>query len=132
MSTRMRAVATAVILVALAYYLYSHPPFVVARRGELLVRSNEMNGTVAAYSAGTALVVPGVHQTRRFDIRDQVYRSTVSASATGSGAFQSKEGLSIVVELTERWSIDPTRIARMSRELPDDINADLIRPAVEG
>ena len=132
MSTRMRAVATAVILVALAYYLYSHPPFAVARRGELLVRTNEMNGTVAAYSAGTVLVVPGVHQTRRFDIRDQVYRSTASASATGSGAFQSNEGLSIGVELTVRWAIDRTRLARMSKELPDDINADLIRPAVEG
>jgi len=132
MSTRMRAVATAVILVALAYYLYSHPPFAVARRGELLVRTNEMNGTVAAYSAGTVLVVPGVHQTRRFDIRDQVYRSTASASATGSGAFQSNEGLSIGVELTVRWAIDRTRLARMSKELPDDINADLIRPTVEG
>ena len=132
MSTRMRAVATAVILVALAYYLYSHPPFAVARRGELLVRTNEMNGAVAAYSAGTVLVVPGVHQTRRFDIRDQVYRSTASASATGSGAFQSNEGLSIGVELTVRWAIDRTRLARMSKELPDDINADLIRPAVEG
>jgi len=132
MSTRIRAVATAVILVALAYYLYSHPPFAVARRGELLVRTNEMNGTVAAYSAGTVLVVPGVHQTRRFDIRDQVYRSTASASATGSGAFQSNEGLSIGVELTVRWAIDRTRLARMSKELPDDINADLIRPAVEG
>jgi regulator of protease activity HflC (stomatin/prohibitin superfamily) len=128
----MRAVATAVFLVALAYYLYSHPPFAVARRGELLVRSNEMNGTVAAYSAGTVLVVPGVHQTRRFDIREQVYRSTASASATGSGAFQSNEGLSIGVELTVRWAIDRTRLARMSKELPDDINADLIRPAVEG
>ena len=132
MSTRMRAVATAVILVALAYYLYSHPPFAVARRGELLVRTNEMNGTVAAYSAGTVLVVPGVHQTRRFDIRDQVYRPTASASATESGAFQSNEGLSIGVELTVRWAIDRTRLARMSKELPDDINADLIRPAVEG
>jgi len=132
MSTRIRAVATAVILVALAYYLYSHPPFAVARRGELLVRTNEMNGTVAAYSAGTVLVVPGLHQTRRFDIRDQVYRLTASASATGSGAFQSNEGLSIGVELTVRWAIDRTRLARMSKELPDDINADLIRPAVEG
>jgi regulator of protease activity HflC (stomatin/prohibitin superfamily) len=132
MSTRMRAVATAAILVALAYYLYCHPPFAVARRGELLVRTNEMNGTVAAYSAGTVLVVPGVHQTRRFDIRDQVYRPTASASATGSGAFQSNEGLSIGVELTVRWAIDRSRLARMSREYPDDINADLIRPAIEG
>jgi len=132
MSTRMRAVATAVILVALAYYLYLHPPYAVARRGELLVRINEVNGTVAAYSGGTVLVVPGIHQARRFDIRDQVYRSTESASSTGSGAYQSNEGLSVGVELTVRWAIDRSRVARMSREFPDDINADLVRPAVEG
>jgi len=132
MSTRTRAVAAAVILVALAYYLYSRPPFAVAHRGELLVRTNELDGSVAAYSAGTVLAVPGIHQTRRFDIRDQVYRPTASASATGAAAFQSNEGLSIGVELAVRWAIDRGRLARMSREYPDDINADLVRPAVEG
>jgi regulator of protease activity HflC (stomatin/prohibitin superfamily) len=132
MSTRMRAVATAVILVALAYYLYRHPPYAVAQRGELLVRTNELNGTVAAYSGGAVLVVPGVHQTRVFDIRDQVYRPTASATSTGPGAFQSNEGLSIGVELTVRWAIDRSRLAHMSKEYPDDIDADLVQPAVEG
>jgi regulator of protease activity HflC (stomatin/prohibitin superfamily) len=128
----MRAVATAVILVALAYYLYRHPPYAVAQRGALLVRTNELNGTVAAYSGGAVLVVPGVHQTRVFDIRDQVYRPTASATATGPGAFQSNEGLSIGVELTVRWAIDRGRLAQMSREYPDDLDADLVKPAVEG
>jgi len=128
----MRAVATAVILVALAYYLYRHPPYAVAQRGELLVRTNELNGTVAAYSGGAVLVVPGVHQTRVFDIRDQVYRPTASATSTGPGAFQSNEGLSIGVELTVRWAIDRSRLAHMSKEYPDAIDADLVQPAVEG
>jgi regulator of protease activity HflC (stomatin/prohibitin superfamily) len=132
MSTRMRAVATAVILVALAYYLYRHPPYAMAQRGELLVRTNELNGTVAAYSGGAVLVLPGVHQTRVFDIRDQVYRPTGSATATGPGAFQSNEGLSIGVELTVRWAIDRGRLAQMSKEYPDDLDADLVKPAVEG
>jgi len=132
MSTRMRAVATAVILVALAYYLYRHPPYAVAQRGELLVRTNELNGTVAAYSGGAVLILPGVHQTRVFDIRDQLYRPTGSATATGPGAFQSNEGLSIGVELTVRWAIDRGRLAQMSKEYPDDLDADLVKPAVEG
>lgn len=132
MSTRMRAVATAVILVALAYYLYRHPPYAVAQRGELLVRTNELNGSVAAYSGGAVLVVPGVHQTRVFDIRDQVYRSAASATATGPSAFQSNEGLSIGVELTVRWAIDRRRLAQMSKEYPDNIDVDLVQPAVEG
>jgi regulator of protease activity HflC (stomatin/prohibitin superfamily) len=132
MSTRMRAVATAVILVALAYYLYRHPPYAVAQRGELLVRTNELNGSVAAYSGGAVLVVPGVHQTRVFDIRDQVYRSAASATASGPSAFQSNEGLSIGVELTVRWAIDRRRLAQMSKEYPDNIDVDLVQPAVEG
>jgi regulator of protease activity HflC (stomatin/prohibitin superfamily) len=132
MSSRMRTVATAVILVTLAYYLYTRPPFAVARQGELLVRTNELDGAVATYSAGTVLIVPGVHQIRRFEIRDQVYRPTGSANATGSAAFQSNEGLSIGVELTVRWAIDRSRLAQMSKEYPDDINADLVRPVVEG
>jgi len=132
MSTRMRAVATAVILVAVAYYLYLHPPLAVARRGELLVRTNELDGSVAAYSAGTILAVPGIHQTRRFDVRDQVYRPTAGASATGAAPFQSNEGLSIGVELAVRWAVDRGQLARMAREFPDDIDADLVRPAVEG
>jgi regulator of protease activity HflC (stomatin/prohibitin superfamily) len=132
MSSRMRTVATAVILVTLAYYLYTRPPFAVARQGELLVRTNELDGSVATYSAGTVLIVPGVHQIRRFEIRDQVYRPTGSANATGSAAFQSNEGLSIGVELTVRWAIDRSRLAQMSKEYPDDINADLVRPVVEG
>jgi regulator of protease activity HflC (stomatin/prohibitin superfamily) len=132
MSSRMRTVTTVVILVALAFYLYTRPPFAVVRRGELLVRTNELNGSVAAYSAGTVLVVPGVHQTRRFEIRDLVYRPTGSASAAGPAAFQSNEGLSIGVELTVRWAIDRTRLARMAKEYPDDLNTDVVGPAVAG
>jgi regulator of protease activity HflC (stomatin/prohibitin superfamily) len=69
---------------------------------------------------------------RRYPTRDQVYRPVDSASATGSAPFQSNEGLSIGVDLTVRWAIDRTRIAQMSKEFPDDINADLVRPALEG
>jgi regulator of protease activity HflC (stomatin/prohibitin superfamily) len=120
------------VLVALAYYFYRHPPYAVAQRGELVVRTNELNGTVAAYSDGAVLVVPGLHQTRVFDIRDQVYRPAGSATADGPGAFQSNEGLSIGVELTVRWAIERSHLAQMSKVYPDDIDSDLVRPAVEG
>ena len=120
------------LLSAFVYYLYNHPPFASARRDEILVRSNMFDGSVNAYTAGTVLVLPGVHQVRRFSTRDQVYRPIESASATGSAPFQSNEGLSIGVDLTVRWAIDQGRIAQMSKEYPDDINSDLVRPALEG
>jgi regulator of protease activity HflC (stomatin/prohibitin superfamily) len=90
------------------------------------------DGSVNAYTAGTVLVLPGVHQVRRFSTRDQVYRPIESASATGSAPFQSNEGLSIGVDLTVRWAIDRGHIAQRSKEFPDDLNADLVRPALEG
>jgi regulator of protease activity HflC (stomatin/prohibitin superfamily) len=129
---RRKRLLIAAILVALAYSLYRYPPFDTAGRGEILVRTNVLDGSVAAYTGGTLLVVPGIHQVRRYSTQDQVYRPTESASAVGAAPFQSNEGLSIGVELTVRWAIDRGRIAQMSKEYPEDLNSDLVRPALEG
>jgi regulator of protease activity HflC (stomatin/prohibitin superfamily) len=128
---RWRLAALAVIA-AVAYGCYKHPPFATVAGGEVLVRANQLDGSVTAYSGGTVLAVPGIHQLRRYSTRDQVYRLTEGASATGSAPFQSTEGLSIGVDLTVRWAIDRGRIAQMSKDYPDDLNADLVRPAVQG
>ncbi len=120
------------VLAAAAYGLYSHPPFATVPRGELLVRTNALNGQARAYTAGTVLVLPGVHEVRYLPTRDQVYRPADSASATGPAPYQSNEGLSVGVDLTVRWTIDRARITQTAREFPDDVNADLVRPIVAG
>jgi regulator of protease activity HflC (stomatin/prohibitin superfamily) len=120
------------VLAAAALVLYSHPPFATVRRGEVLVRTDVLDGSASAYSAGTVLALPRIHQVRRYSTRDQLYRPMESASATGKAPFQSSEGLSIGVDLTVRWAIDRGRIAQMSKEYPDDLNADLVAPAVQG
>jgi regulator of protease activity HflC (stomatin/prohibitin superfamily) len=117
---------------ALTYFLYVHPPFATVHRGEILVRTDALDGAASAYTAGTVFVLPGIHQARRYSTRDQVYRQTESASATGSAPFQSIEGLSIGIDLAVRWTVDPAGLALMSREFPDDLSADLVRPAVQG
>lgn len=122
----------AALLAAFAYGLYSHPPLAAIHRDEVLVRTNVLDGSARVYSAGTVLVVPGIHQLRRYSSRDQVYRPNESASASGPAPFQSIEGLSIGVDLAVRWTVDRTRLAQMSKEYPDDLNADLVRPAVQG
>lgn len=122
----------ALSLAALLYGLYRHPPFATVHRSELLVRTNALDGSVSAYGAGTVLALPGVHQVRRYSMRDQAYRPIESASATGAAPFQSIEGLSIGIDLTVRWSVDPARLAQMSKDFPDDLSADLVRPAVQG
>jgi len=128
---RWRLVIAAVLLLIL-HGLYTHPPFESVRRGEVLARTDALDGSVTVYSSGTVLVIPGIHQVRHYSIRDQVYRPTEAESATGPAPFQSIEGLSIGVDLAVRWTVDRTRLAQMSREFPDDISADLVAPAVLG
>jgi regulator of protease activity HflC (stomatin/prohibitin superfamily) len=120
------------LLALITYGLYTHPPFATVRRGELLVRTDVLDGSVTVFSGGTVPVLPGIHQVRCYSIRDQVYRPAESAIATGPAPFQSIEGLSIGVDLTVRWTIDRARLAQMSKEFPDDLNEDLVAPAVQG
>ena len=127
-----RLLVVALILGGLGYAAYRHPPFVTADRGVIVVRANTFDGSVTAYRDGAVLIVPGVHQVRVYSTRDQVYRPSESTSATGPAPFQSSEGLSIGVDLTVRWAIDRSRIAQTSKEFPDDLNADLVRPALQG
>jgi regulator of protease activity HflC (stomatin/prohibitin superfamily) len=125
-------VGAGAVLVLVVYGLCTHPPFDSVRRGEVLARTDALDGSVSIYTAGTVLVLPGIHQVRRYSIRDQVYRPTESASATGPAPFQSVEGLSVGVDLSVRWTVDRARLAQMSKEFPDDISADLVAPAVQG
>jgi len=124
--------AVLVLLVGCTYALCRHPPFTSVQRGQIVVRTNLLDGSAQTYTAGTVVVLPGIHQLRRFPTRDQVFRPLDAASATGPAPFQSNEGLSIGVDLTVRWAIDRSRLAQMSKEYPDDLNADLVRPAVQG
>src|SRR5208282_1939952 len=119
-------------MVLIVYGLCTHPPFDSVRRGEVLARTDSFDGSVRVYTSGTVFVLPGIHQVRCYSIRDQVYRPTESASATGPALFQSVEGLSIGVDLTVRWTVDLARLTEMTREFPDDISADLVAPAVQG
>jgi regulator of protease activity HflC (stomatin/prohibitin superfamily) len=128
---RWRAVGAAVLALFI-YGLCSHPPFDSVRRGEVLARTDTLDGSVRVFTAGTVLVLPGIHQVRRYSIRDQVYRPADSASATGPAPFQSIEGLSIGVDLAVRWTVDRARLAEMAKEFPDNISADLVAPAVQG
>jgi regulator of protease activity HflC (stomatin/prohibitin superfamily) len=64
--------------------------------------------------------------------REQIFRPSESASATGTAPFQSIEGLSIGIDLAVRWAVDPAHLGQLSKEFPDDIGNDLLRPTVQG
>lgn len=114
------------------YALYSHPPLQTLTRGEVGVRVNELTGGVAEVHDGAVWVVPGLHTLRRYSLLDQSYRPQNSSKANGEAPFQSVEGLSLGVDLTVRYALDPAKIGAMSKNLPLDINHEVLEPAVQG
>jgi regulator of protease activity HflC (stomatin/prohibitin superfamily) len=120
------------ILSALGYALYRHPPFKNLARGEVGVRANRLTGELSEWREGSVLVVPLVHEMRVFSLRDRSYRPPEIARAEGPSPLQSLEGLSLGVDLTVRYALDPARVRAVSATLPDDIAGELVAPAVQG
>lgn len=114
------------------YAVYSHPPMQSVERGEVALRINQLTGGTAEVHEGAVLVVPGLHELRRFSLRDQIYRPAGAESAEGAAPFQTVEGLSIGVDVSVRYALDPARIGSMARALPEDIGGQVVEPAVQG
>jgi regulator of protease activity HflC (stomatin/prohibitin superfamily) len=108
------------------------PPVRTVPAGEIGVRINRLTGGLAVVPEGPALVLPFLHELRRYSLRDQVYRPARSASAEGAEPFQTVEGLSVGVAVSVRYALDPDRIGEVARRLPVDVGHDLIEPVVDG
>ncbi|TDM09954.1 MAG: spfh domain / band 7 family protein [Ideonella sp. MAG2] len=117
---------------ALGWSLVKHPPMTTVGAGEVGLRSNLLTGGSTEFREGSALLLPGLHEMRRLSLRDQLFRPSDSASASGPSPFQSVEGLSLGVDLSVRWAVDPTKLSSTARQLPTDISQDLVQPAVQG
>ena len=130
---RFRGRIIALSLLAIGgYAIYTHPPMQSVARGEVGMRLNQLTGGSTEVRDGAVLVIPGLHELRRFSLRDQIYRPTDSMSASGAAPFQSVEGLSIGVDISVRYALDPDRIAGMAKTLPEDINGEIVEPVVQG
>ena len=125
-------IAIAVVVAAAGYLLYRHPPFKSVERGELGVRANRLTGQLTEWREGSVFVLPLLHETRIFALRDRSYRPAQMASAEGTSPLQSLEGLSLGVDLTVRYALDAARLRAVWNTLPDDISADIVDPAVQG
>jgi regulator of protease activity HflC (stomatin/prohibitin superfamily) len=124
-------VAAAVLALA-GFLLYRHPPMKTVGRGEIGLRSNHLTGTVSEWRDGTVFVFPGLHDLRVFPLRDQVYRPVQSLRADGEAPLQSLEGLSLGVDLSVRYALDPARLRAVANNLPDDLAREIVEPAVHG
>lgn len=107
-------------------------PMATVEQGEIGVRINKLTGKQKEFNKGGVFLFPGIHHLRRFVLQDQVYRPTRSSKATGEAPFQSVEGLSIGVDLTIRYALDPSKIMTTAINLPEDVNGKIIQPLIEG
>jgi regulator of protease activity HflC (stomatin/prohibitin superfamily) len=117
---------------AVGYGLLTHPPLLGVPHGEAVLRTNQFSGGVSEFRAGSLLVIPGLHEVRRFPLRDQSYRPEALLRAGGPAPLQSVEGLSLGLDLTVRWTVDPARLTELAARLPDDIQGQVVAPAVQG
>jgi regulator of protease activity HflC (stomatin/prohibitin superfamily) len=109
--------------------LWKHPPVQSVSRGNVGVRTNQLTGGVTEWREGSVFVMPGLHQVRVLPLRDQQYRPGRVGNAV---QLQSIEGLSIGVDIAVRWALDASRVAAVAKNLPENIDGEIVEPAVQG
>ncbi len=131
-SPRHRRYLAAGFIAGAVLLLVLRPPVQVVPAGEVGVRLNRLTGGLSVIPEGPTVMLPLVHELRRYPLRDQVYRPQESATADGPAPFQTVEGLSVGVAVTVRYAIDPNRVGEVAKRLPVNVGHDLIEPVVEG
>jgi regulator of protease activity HflC (stomatin/prohibitin superfamily) len=115
-----------------AWLLYRNPPFASVAPGELGIRENRFTGSLNEFHDGQVLVLPAVHSMRVYSLRDQIYRPGEIRRADGPAPLQSVEGLSLGVDLTVRYALDPTRLKDTFRNAPENPALQIVEPDVQG
>jgi regulator of protease activity HflC (stomatin/prohibitin superfamily) len=119
-----RSVLTLGALGLAAWAVLANPPVQPVGRGEIGLRINQWSGAVERFQEGSVLVIPGIHEMRNFSLRELVYHPDATA-------FQSVEGLTLGVDFTVRYALDPEKIPAMARLLPEDISGEVVLPIIQ-
>jgi len=128
----IKTIAMTGVLAGVTYSLIHYPPVAKIERGEVAIRVNRFSGASSEFREGSAWLMPGVHELRRYSILEQSYHPQNTSKADGEAPFQSIEGLSLGVDLTVRYALDPNKLISMSKNLPADINGQILEPTVQG
>lgn len=125
-------VAAALAVSMAGYGCWRHPPVQTLGTGEVGVRTNLASGQSRPFGEGPVLLVPGLHELRRYSLRDRVHRDPHSVLANGAAPFQSSEGLPLGVDLTVRYAIDREALQAVAARLPDDLDGLIVEPMLRG
>jgi regulator of protease activity HflC (stomatin/prohibitin superfamily) len=123
---------SAAVLGGIGYAVYKNPPFQAIEPGDIGIRMNQMTGTTTEWRDGSVLVLPMVHELRKFSLRDHTYKAEAMSKAEGSAPVQSVEGLSVGIDLAVRYALDPTKISKMPSSMATSVQGDVVEPAVQG
>ena len=113
------------------YGVATHPPIQPVPTGKVGLRINQWTGSSTSFKEGQATVIPMIHQFRTYSLRDRVYQPGGKGQASGF-SFQSTEGLTLGADFTVRYALDADKLPTMARNLPDDIDNEIVLPVVRG
>lgn len=130
-SERGRRLLAVLSLAALVAFALTAAPIKVVEPGAVAVRVNRLTGQANLVEPGWVLVLPGVHALRAYPAGDRVYHPDRGAHARGEAPFQTVEGLSIGVEITVRYALDPRNSRLIAAGLPDDLGPRVIEPVID-
>lgn len=133
-STPKKVLKLALIAAAIGgviFVVIKQAPLRNVNRGEMGVRVNHLTGGVSEWRDGSVFVLPGLHSMRVYSLRDQTYRAAQASTATGPAPLQSIEGLSLGADIAVRYALDPAKASAVARNLPDNLNQDIVDPALQ-
>ena len=81
---------------------------------------------------GLHLVFPLVQSVETYDLRDQIYETTIVPDTKKGEVLkvQTKEGLELALAVTVRFQLDPRRLAYVHANLPQPVEKELVPPVV--
>jgi regulator of protease activity HflC (stomatin/prohibitin superfamily) len=95
------------------------------------VRVSQVSGTLpGTLYAGFHLVVPLVQSVVLYDIRDQIFETTLGEKPVSPLKVQTREGLSVGLAVTVRYRLDPRRLSFVQANLPQPVEKELVPPVV--
>ena len=133
---RLRPLLVAVGVAAAAgsavYVIAKHPPVQQLPAGHLALRTNQFTGDTTVWRSGPVWALPGLYQLTTYSLQDATWHATGMAHADGPSPAQSVEGLSIGMDLSVRYAIDPARLtAARAGALPANLETAIVEPAVQ-
>ena len=110
------------------YGISTHPPIKPVANGEVGLRINQWTGGFTRFQDGLVPVIPLIHDFRSYSLRDRIYQP----NGESGFSFQSTEGLTLGADFTARYALDMDRLPAVARNLPEDIDNEIVLPVIQG